>query len=628
MAAIEKKLAHVLADLARTLATDFPIQSILDHLVVTIVDMLPISGAGVTLIAPGASPKFIAASDESAWRFEQLQSELREGPCLAAYRTGRSVAIADLREDTQFPRFAKRAVEEGLVAVFTFPLRQKSGQLGALDLYRSSPGLLDAEAMAAAQTLADVAAAYLLNAQTRAELTESSELALENSLHDPLTGLPNRTLLVQRLNHAILRSQRSKKTVAILFADLDHFKTVNDTYGHQVGDELLIAVAERIGGLLRPGDTLARLAGDEFIILCEDLEEPSDAELLAQRVGAALAEPFQLVNVALHLSASVGIAFAGPGHSIPERIIQDADVAMYQAKRRGGARFGTLDLGEQHLASRRVLLTHDLRVAEARGELRNDYQPVVSLATGAVVGLEALLRWEHPSQGLVGPEVTVPLGERSGLIVAIGRWALERACLDRKRWPRQSGRDALGMAVNVSVHQLIAPGFVDLVAQVLDDTGTDPASMTLEVTESVLIDDSGRILTVLRGLKELGVSLALDDFGTGYSSLSYLKELPVDVIKIDRSFIVDLEHGPVSNLIIDAVVGLGHGMGMTMVAEGVETVDQHRDVAALGCDWYQGYLFARPLSVSEVANDPRCGVAPFPSPPLPQVVPDHHPVMQ
>jgi diguanylate cyclase (GGDEF)-like protein len=605
MAEIEKQLARVLADFARTLATDFPIQAILDHLVVTIVDMLPITGAGVTLISPGASPRFIAASDESAWRFEQLQTELSEGPCLAAFHTGESVSIADLHDDSAFPRFAARAVDEGLVAVFTFPLRQEGGQLGALDLYRTTPGLLNSEAMSAAQTLADVAAAYLLNAQTRVELTESSELALEIALHDPLTGLPNRTLLVQRLEHAVLRSQRSLKTVAILFADLDHFKVVNDTYGHQAGDALLIAVAERIGGLLRPGDTLARLAGDEFIILCDDLDDPSQAELLANRIGSALAEPFPLAGVSLSVSASVGIAFAGEGHDVPERVIRDADVAMYQAKRKGGARFGTVDVGEQRRSSRRVRMTDELRRAEERGELRTQYQPIVSFTSGRVVGFEALLRWAHPTEGPVEPSVVVPLAERSGLIVGIGAWVLDRACRDRREWTAGPDSTDLMMSVNVSIHQLVAPGFADTVARVLADTGTEPAALTLEVTESVLIEDSARIVDVLQQVKELGVQLALDDFGTGYSSLGYLKDLPIDVIKIDQTFIGDLEHGPVGRLIIESVVSLAHRLDLTVVAEGVESAEQWRDVSQLDCDWYQGYFFSRPMTAGEVVADRR-----------------------
>jgi len=573
--------------------------------VVTIVEMLPITGAGVTLITPGASPRFIAASDDAAWRFEQLQTELREGPCLAAFRTGRSVAIADLHDDALFPKFASRALDEGLVAVFTFPLRQQGGQLGALDLYRTTPGLLDDEAMAAAQTLADVAAAYLLNAQARVELTESSELALEISLHDPLTGLPNRTLLVQRLEHAVLRSQRSSQTVAILFADLDHFKVVNDTYGHQVGDALLIAVADRIGRLLRPADTLARLAGDEFIILCDDLDEPSQAALLADRIGTALAEPFPLAGVNLTVSASVGIAFAGDGNDVPEQVIRDADVAMYQAKRKGGARFGTIDLTEHQVSSRRVRMTDDLRHAEERGELRTLYQPIVSFTSGRVVGVEALLRWSHPSQGTLPPGVVVPLAERSGLIGGIGAWVLERACRDRQEWMARLGGPELIMSVNVSAHQLAAPGFAESVGCVLSGTGTDPSTLTLEVTESVLIEDSGTTVAVLEQLKQLGVRLALDDFGTGYSSLGYLKDLPIDIIKIDQTFISDLDRQPVSRLIVDAVVALAHRLGMTVVAEGVESAEQWRDVSRLDCDWYQGYYFARPMTADDVAADHR-----------------------
>jgi len=572
---MEQRLSNVLADFARTLTTDFPIQAILDHLVVTIVEVLPVDAAGVTLISPGSSPHFIAASDASALCFEELQTELWEGPCLAAYETGEAVAIPDLTHDAAFPRFASRATEAGLVAVFAFPLRQENGRLGALDLYCATPGPLNPEAMAAAQTLADVTTAYLMNAQARADLTQSSEVALENSLHDSLTGLPNRTLLL------------------------------NDSYGHQIGDELLIAVADRISRLLRPGDTVARPAGDEFIILCDDLDMPSQAELLANRVGTALSRPFQLSDIEVQLSASVGIAFAGQGSDVPEQIIQDADTAMYQAKRKGGARYGTIDLGEQHLASRRTGLTRDLRHAGVRGELWLGYQPIVAIDSGQIIGVEALLPWDHPTQGAIAPEVTVPLAERSGLIVGLGRWVMEQAFLDRQHWLRHGGRPGLAMSVNISVHQLIAPGFVDLVSGVIADTGTDPAMVTLEVTESVLIRDSGQALLVLKSLKNIGAELALDDFGTGNSSLGYLKEFPVDGTKIDRSFIVGLKREATSRLIVDAVVGLAHGLDMTVVAEGVESIDQLDDVTAMGVDCFQGYYFARPMPADEVAIDQR-----------------------
>jgi len=349
----EQRLSDVLSEFARTMLTDFPIQAILDHLVLRIVDVLPITAAGVTLISAASEPRFVAASDGSALRFERLQTELGEGPCLAAYETGEADAVADLRIDVRFPRFGPRALEAGLVAVFTFPLRHGEEQLGALDLYRDTAGLLDEAAMRAAQTLADVAAAYLLNAQTRAELSEAAERSRERALHDGLTGLPNRSLLLERINHAVRRGQRSGKVAAVLFADLDNFKVVNDLHGHRVGDEVLVAVADRLAAVLRPGDTLARLAGDEFVILCEDLDSPSQADALAARVQDALAKPFLVGDEQVDVTASIGIAFSDLSDRLAETILDDADTAMYQAKREGGAHHQIFDLRRRAAAASR-----------------------------------------------------------------------------------------------------------------------------------------------------------------------------------------------------------------------------------------------------------------------------------
>jgi diguanylate cyclase (GGDEF)-like protein len=594
------QLSDVLSEFARTMVTEFPIQAILDHLVVRIVDVLPITGVGVTLVSPGSVPRYIAASDEWALRFEKLQSDLGEGPCVAAYETGEAIALPDLREEQRFPEFTSRALDAGLVAVFTFPLRQGDHQLGALDLYRESPGPLDAGAMAAAQTLADVAAAYLLNAQARAEVQESADRYRERSLHDALTGLPNRVLLAQRLDHAVLRARRAGTMAAVLFADLDRFKEVNDVHGHRTGDELLVAVAKRLKGLLRPGDTLARLSGDEFVILCEDLAEASHVEALAARIGTALAQRFGLSGREVYVTASVGIAFAGPGDDIPERLLRDADVAMYQAKRKGGARHQVIDLREQRLAERRVSLQRDLRGASGRGELRTDYQPIVTTSDGHITGAEALLRWDHPTRGLLPPTMVVPLAEQSGIIPEIGRWVLEQVCQDRHRWQRAIGCDAFKIAVNVSAHQLMSPDFAGTVATALRDTDTDPSHVTLELTESVFVEDAERALVVLCDLKEIGVTLALDDFGTGYSSLSYLRRFPVDIVKIDQGFIADLVRDAASSVIVSAVVKMTHVLGMTVVAEGVETAEQRREVEALGCESCQGYYFARPMPAEEL----------------------------
>jgi diguanylate cyclase (GGDEF)-like protein len=596
----EQQLSDVLSEFARTMLTNFPIQGILDHLVRRIVDVMPISAAGVTLISPGTNPRYVAASDESALRFEELQTELGEGPCLVAYQTGEAVAVADLRDDRRFLLFAPLAVEAGLAAVFTFPLHNGAERLGALDLYRTTPGLLDAGTMDAAQTLADVAASYLLNARARTELRESSEQSHESAMHDALTGLPNRTLFLERLDHAMLRARRSGKMAAVLFADLDRFKEVNDQHGHSFGDELLVAVAQRLSQVLRPGDTLARLSGDEFVILCEDLDEPAQVDVIAARIGKVMAEPIVLSDVEMSMTASVGIAFSGPGDQLSGQLLQEADTAMYQAKRKGGARHQVVDLREQDLADEKAELKRDLSGAPGRGELRIDYQPIVETTDGRITGVEAFLRWAHPSRGLIMPSMLIPLAERSGLIAEIGRWVLEHACPDQHRWQNlQPGDLTMPVNINVSAQQLMSLDYAAEVADVLSRSGTDPELVTLEVTESAFVQDSERARIVLTELKRIGVRLALDDFGAGYSSLNSLRQFPIDVVKVDQGFVADLEHERASHAIVGAVVAMAHTLGMKVVAEGVETVDQHRELASLGCDSCQGYYFARPMPAGE-----------------------------
>ena len=598
---IQQRLSDVLSEFARTLLTDFPIQSILDRLVERIVDVLPVTSAGVTLISPGVHPRLVAASDESALRFEHLQTELGEGPCVVAFETGAAVAVPDFRTDGRFSRFSARALEEGLVAVFTFPLKHRDRQLGALDLYRSTSGPLDVEAAEAASTLADVASAYLVNAQAWADLQHASDSARATALHDPLTGLPNRTLLIQRLEHSIQRCRRSRKIAAVLYADLDRFKAVNDAYGHHVGDEMLIAVALRLSSLLRPGDTLARMSGDEFVILCEDLDDPIQVEPIASRLDDALGTAFIVSGIEIIVSASVGISFAGRDREDSEQILQDADAAMYQAKLKGGGRHGVVDPRERQIADHRAKLSRELRGALSRGEMSTAYQPIVSTADGGITSVETLLRWMHPIDGLVEATTTVQLAEMTGLIGGIGAWVLERACLDQKLWPVGRHR-LLAVSVNVSAHQLMAPDFVAIVAAVLAKAGTRPECVTLEITESVFIQDSARALVVLRELKQLGLSLALDDFGTGYSSLGYLKRFPVDIVKLDQIFIADVDREPTSGSIVRALVGLAHDLGMTVVAEGVETAQQYERVVSLGCDAYQGYFFAHPMPAQELGQ--------------------------
>jgi diguanylate cyclase (GGDEF)-like protein len=597
----QKAFAAVLSDFARTLATDFPIQGILDHLVQRIVDVLPITAAGVTLIRPDENPQYIAASNADALRFEQMQTEFDEGPCVVAYRTAEAIAVPDLATDGRFGLFGPPAVAAGLAAVFTFPLRSARGRLGALDLYRDTPGELASEDLEAAQTLADVAAAYLLNAQARDEASSASDRFRHSALHDPLTGLPNRLLLQQRMEHAALRASRTHSLAAMLFADLDGFKQVNDTHGHQVGDQLLRAVAQRLTHLIRPGDTLCRYAGDEFVFLCEGVQTRSDAEQLAARVDAAFAHPFQLDGpLELTVTASIGMAFAGPGEDITERLLVEADTAMYQAKRQGGGAHQVIDLRRASTAAIRRDLETDLRAASDLGQLALAYQPIVRSTDSLVTGLEALLRWCHPERGQVDADTVIRLAEGSGLIGTIGSWVLLQACRDHAAWPRDGER--LDLAVNVSPQQLMEPGFLSTVTSVVTRTGIAPTSLILEITEDVLIDDIDRATIVIDDLRTLGIRIALDDFGTGYSSLSYLRQLPIDIVKLDQSFIADIGRTPSGSAMISAVTDLAHLVGLTVVAEGVETQHQRDTVRAAGCELVQGYYFARPQPASVIAE--------------------------
>ena len=595
----EAKLSSVLSEFARTLATEFPIQRILDHLVERIVGVLPITSAGVTLIGERREPRFVAASDTGALRYERLQTEIGEGPCVSTYESGEPVMMTDLRTEDRFPTFTTAARAAGLGAVFTFPLHHGGGRLGALDLYRETPGPLDERAMETAQILADVAAAYLINAQAREDAQAASDRHRERALHDALTGLPNRALLQDRLQHAAQRAARTHSSVAVLFIDLDDFKPVNDTHGHHVGDALLVAVAERLTALVRPDDTLARLSGDEFVFLCENLTDRSDADLLLRRIHAAFEQPFELSGVQLTMSASVGIAVAGPDEFIGEQLLVAADRAMYRAKRKG-------EWGSHAFGRRGGVGLDDGRFRdELRGALESDelevvYQPQVRSSDGCITGVEALLRWQHTSRGAVPASVIVALAEQTDLIGEIGTWVLRRSCEDRCRWLSRHPGVTVDLSVNVSVRQLLTSGFVGGVADVLAAADVTPSRLILEITESVLVDDAPRAQLVLDALRATGVRIALDDFGTGFSSLSYLQQVPVDLIKIDRSFVADIDSVPGGGAILAAVTTLAHALRLPVTAEGVETRRQRDVICAIGCEFSQGFYYAHPMTSAAI----------------------------
>jgi diguanylate cyclase (GGDEF)-like protein len=436
-----------------------------------------------------------------------------------------------------------------------------------------------------------------------AELQESEERFRYQALHDPLTGLPNRVLFFDRANTALARSRRRGGYIAVLFLDVDHFKFINDSLGHSVGDALLVTLAERLTGLLREEDTLARFSGDEFIVLCEALGDPAHAETVAERILTGLEEPFPLQGRDVVVSASIGISFHREDEvdSGAETLLRDADAAMYVAKAGGRARWAVFDDAMRHDAIARLEIEDELRRGIGEGELRVVYQPLVALPRGSVYGVEALVRWEHPIRGLMSPAEFVPVAEHSELILQLGREVLAQACADGVRWARASGAE-LVVSVNLAARQVADPGLVDIVRAVLDETGFEARHLCLEMTESMLMEQGPAVVGQLNALKELGVLLAVDDFGTGYSSLAYLKQFPVDHVKIDRSFVSGLGVDREDSAIVEAVVGLGHALGLGVVAEGVETPDQRARLEDLGCDVGQGYLWSHPLPPAELEH--------------------------
>ena len=413
------------------------------------------------------------------------------------------------------------------------------------------------------------------------------------ALHDPLTGLANRTVLLDRLDHAQARSGEGAPEVAVIFLDLDRFKVINDSLGHDAGDLLLVSVAERIKGGLRPGDVAARFGGDEFVVLCEDVTSPAEALVVAQRVQETLSAPFAIRGHTVFVTASLGVAIASDSYTDPAELLRDADAAMYAAKGRGRARVELFDREIRERAVARLEMENDLRNALDAGQLRLHYQPNVRLDGDEVVGVEALVRWEHPVQGPIGPSEFIPLAEETGLIVPLGAWVIETACRQLAAWTRagQDRNGALYVAINLSPHQLAHAGLVKEVAAALMSSGVRPSSICFEVTESALVDDLSGAREVLQRLRNLGIRIALDDFGTGYSSLSYLHTLPVDVLKLDRSFIARLGPDARDRAVVAGIVDLAHALDLIVVAEGVETAEQLTLLRTLQCDLVQGHLF-------------------------------------
>ncbi len=415
------------------------------------------------------------------------------------------------------------------------------------------------------------------------------------ALNDPLTDLANRTLFMDKLTQALARSERHQSWVAVLFLDLDHFKVINDSLGHEVGDVVLARIADQMRTVLRPEDTASRFGGDEFVILLEDIQSEQQAVTIADRVARAVAGPIALETGEVVVTTSVGIAIAQGTTDPPDVIVRDADQAVYRAKEHGRARCELFDQAMRARAVKRLRTENELRYGIEMGHLCLYFQPLVRVDDGRIRSLEALARWNHPERGVLLPEEFIPVAEETGLIGPLGSWVLEEACRRAASWrPVDPGHDAPTIVVNISARQLARADFEDTVWRALDQTGLDPSSLTLEITETVLMDASPATLGILGRLRGAGVHLAIDDFGTGYSSLNYLKRFPVDALKVDRSFVNGLGRDPEDSAIVAAVVSLGHALGLSTVAEGVETKEQLQQLRRIECDLAQGYYFAPP----------------------------------
>lgn len=737
------RLAAVLGEFAHALLQPDDVAGLLERLCRRVVDVLPVTGAGVMLRTPAGGLAFATATDDRLVRLGRLQGELGEGPCTDADSSGKAVLHPDLGTDGRWPRFAPVARAAGLSSVAALPLVASGERLGVFDIYCTEPGGLDPTDLAAAQTLAEVASAHIAHTRQRARARAAEErlrareqfhrevldsmppatavldrdgvivtvnaswtsrqpgargvgvggsfrdalqadtasaqaaaawvgvsrvlagsgasfgmdlhtvpsvdlasaapghdgkarwLRLEASpltadgggavailtditaaklvqaqlfhqvTHDPLTGLANRTLFTERLSHSLTAIRRSG-TIAVLFIDLDQFKLVNDSYGHSVGDELLIEVAGRIADSVRPQDTVARFAGDEFVLLCDGLDNELQAVSVAARVQRALDPPIRLPAPArdVTVTASIGVAVSS-AHStaVPvdaDQLLQAADAAMFEAKAAGRGRYAVHSDQLHHSARPRLELIQALRRAVGSSELLLHYQPLAHLTTGVVIGVEALTRWQPVGAPLRAAAAFMDVAEDSGLIIEIDRWALATACRQAAQWSR-AGYPAGRVTVNISASRLADPRLVPDVRAALADNPLPAGSLVLEITESAMVQRPAQAARTLNELHDLGVAVALDDFGTGHSSLAYLRQFPVDIVKLDRAFLSAPPAGPDSRL-ITGLLHLVRTLDLAVIAEGIETIDQLGVLQELGRItgterlYGQGYLLAPPAA--------------------------------
>jgi diguanylate cyclase (GGDEF)-like protein len=593
------ELLQRLSQIQRSITQRADLQDTLDAIVAGAAALVDEPIASLRIIDPDDAQQVIMVSslgvpDEITEA--SRRSRVGEGAGGRAISEARLVVIDDYcAAEHGLPNFARYAIQTAMAA----PVREQGGIAGSLTVATRTPGRrfssLEQEMLL---SFAEHASLALTDARMVSD-------AMHQAMHDSLTGLPNRALFLDRVQHALDRNRRAGRQLAVLFLDLDNFKVVNDSLGHAAGDDLLVAVAGRLSHALRRSDTVARFGGDEFGILVEDVRSEHDAIVVAEQIAGLFVQPFALGDRDHFVTASIGIAIADRTTASPDTLIRDSDAAMYRAKAQGRAGYELFDDLMRARVVHRLRVETELRTALQRGQIRLAYQPVVSLCDGSICGAEALVRWQHPERGLIGPGDFIHVAEESGLIVGLGEQVLEMACEEAARWAQaRPDGPQLSISVNLSVRQVSQPGLVGAVRRALGRARLEAPLLALEITESVLLEDADGPKETLRALKALGTKLILDDFGTGYSSLGYLKRLPLDGLKIDRSFVAGLGADHEDSAIVSAVAGMAAGLGLTVTAEGVETAAQAAELRALGIQRAQGFTFARPMSAEEFRRLP------------------------